>query len=197
VDGAYGGAALAAPSVRHQFAGIEDADSFIVDPHKWLFAPYDCCALVYRRPELARRAHPQAASYLDIVDRAEWNPSDLAVHLSRRPRGLPFWFSLATHGTDRYTAAIERTLAVAREVTAAIEAADHLELVHSPQLSVVLFERPGWDDERYAAWSSRLAHEGTVLCLPTRWQGRTVLRLAFVNPATDPRRVIEVLDTLR
>ncbi len=54
VDGAYGGAGLAAPSVRPLFAGVEHADSFIVDPHKWLFAPYDCCALVYRDPVLAR-----------------------------------------------------------------------------------------------------------------------------------------------
>ena len=61
IDGAYGGAALAAPSVRHLFDGVELADSFIVDPHKWLFAPFDCCALVYREPELARRAHTQQA----------------------------------------------------------------------------------------------------------------------------------------
>ena len=60
VDGAYGGAALAAPSVRDRFAGIEHADSFIVDPHKWLFAPFDSCALLYRNPELARAAHTPA-----------------------------------------------------------------------------------------------------------------------------------------
>ncbi|MHB1889902.1 MAG: pyridoxal phosphate-dependent decarboxylase family protein, partial [Acidimicrobiales bacterium] len=113
VDGAYGGAGLAAPSVRHRFVGIERADSFIVDPHKWLFAPYDCCALLYRTPELARAAHAQHASYLDEIDREEWNPADLAIHLSRRARGLPLWFSLATHGTDRYTAAIEQSIATA------------------------------------------------------------------------------------
>lgn len=197
VDGAYGGAALAAPSARHLFAGIHRADSFIVDPHKWLFAPYDCCALVYRQPELARAAHMQTASYLDVVDRAEWNPADLAVHLSRRPRGLPFWFSLAAHGTQRYCAAIEQTLTTTRQVADAIAAADHLRLVTEPMLSVVLFERPGWDDDAYRAWSSRLAREGVVLCLPTRWQGRTVLRLAFVNPATDPEKVLAVLETLR
>ena len=61
VDGAYGGAGLAAPSVRHLFAGVERADSFIVDPHKWLFAPFDCCALLYREPALARAAHTQNA----------------------------------------------------------------------------------------------------------------------------------------
>ena len=70
VDGAYGGAGLAAPSVRHLYAGIEHADSFIVDPHKWLFAPFDCCALLYREPALARAAHTQKASYLDVLTAA-------------------------------------------------------------------------------------------------------------------------------
>ena len=129
VDGAYGGAALAAPSVRHRFTGVERANSFIVDPHKWLFAPYDCCALLYREPQTARAAHSQKASYLDHIDREEWNPADLATHLSRRARGLPFWFSLAVHGTDRYSQAIERTLAIAREVADGIDASDHLRLV--------------------------------------------------------------------
>jgi glutamate/tyrosine decarboxylase-like PLP-dependent enzyme len=194
VDGAYGGAALAAPSVRDLFHGIERADSFIVDPHKWLFAPYDCCALLYRDPAAARAVHAQHASYLDPVDREAWNPSDLALHLSRRARGLPFWFSLATHGTDRYTEAVERTLSTAREVAAMIRASSRLRLVLEPELSVVLFERPGWTDEDYATWSHRLALEGVILCLPTRWRGRTVLRLAFVNPATEAQHVIDVLE---
>jgi glutamate/tyrosine decarboxylase-like PLP-dependent enzyme len=144
VDGAYGGAALTAPSVRHRFEGIERADSFIVDPHKWLFAPYDCCALLYRQPELARAVHAQHASYLDHIDRESWNPSDMAVHLTRRARGLPLWFSLATHGTDKYRDAVELTLSASRAVAEAIRASDHLRLVREPELSVVLFERPGW-----------------------------------------------------
>ena len=195
VDGAYGGAALAAPSARSLFAGIERADSFIVDPHKWLFAPYDCCALVYRQPELARAAHAQHASYLDAVDREIWNPWDLAAHLSRRCRGLPFWFSLAVHGTDRYTAAIEHTLDTARAVAEGMAKIPQLKLILPPTLSVILFERPGWSESDYHEWSSALSHEGVILCIPTRWQGRTVLRLAFVNPATDPDHVLEVLRT--
>jgi len=197
VDGAYGGAALAAPSVRHLFEGIERADSFIVDPHKWLFAPYDCCALLYRDPEPARAAHAQNAAYLDQIDREALNPSDLAIHLSRRARGLPFWFSLATHGTDRYVAAVERTLEIARIVADAIRTSDHLELVCEPELSVLLFERPGWQGCDYAAWSDALAKAGVILCVPTKFSGRTALRLAFVNPVTEPERVIEVLQTLR
>jgi glutamate/tyrosine decarboxylase-like PLP-dependent enzyme len=197
VDGAYGGAALAAPSVRPIFNGIERADSFIIDPHKWLFAPYDCCAVLYRDPDLARAAHAQTASYLDHIDREAPNPSDLAIHLSRRARGLPLWFSLATHGTQRYTAAVEQTLATAREVTAAIRSSSHLRLVHEPDLSVVLFERVGWSDQEYQDWSRRMAKGGVILCVPTKWRGRTVLRLAFVNPATRADKVIEALETTK
>ena len=193
VDGAYGGAALAAPSVRNLFNGIERADSFIVDPHKWLFATYDCCALLYRQPELARAAHAQKAGYLDAIDREVWNPWDYGVHLTRRARGLPFWFSLATHGTNRYAAAIEQTLATARAVAQGIQAIPQLSLLAEPTLSVVLFERPGWDDLTYRRWSRRLALEGRILCIPTLLRGRTALRLAFVNPATEADRVLEVL----
>ncbi len=196
VDGAYGGAALVAPSVADRFTGIRFADSFIVDPHKWLFAPYDACALVYRRPELAKAAHQQTASYLDHVDRHEWNPADLAVHLSRRPRGLPLWFSLTTHGTDRYRTAVEKCLATAREVADAIRDREGLRLLVPPELSVLIFDRPGWTEADYAAWSRSQAKAGRILCVPTRWQGQPVLRLAFVNPQTDAAQVIAALETL-
>ena len=197
VDGAYGGAALAAPTVRHRFTGIERADSFIVDPHKWLFAPYDCCALLYRDPATARAAHSQHASYLDTIDRDEWNPADLAIHLSRRVRGLPFWFSLATHGTAKYTEAIERAIRVADEIAAGIAERDHLRLVLAPELSVLLFERIGWTQQQYATWSHRMALDGVILCRPTTWEGRPVLRLIVVNPETTATDVLAALDTLR
>jgi glutamate/tyrosine decarboxylase-like PLP-dependent enzyme len=117
--------------------------------------------------------------------------------LSRRARGLPFWFSLATHGTDRYVAAVEQTLAISRSVATAIRSSSHLKLVCEPQLSVLLFQRLGWEAVAYRDWSRRMARDGVILCVPTTWHGETVLRLAFVNPATQAGRVIEVLDTLR
>ncbi len=195
VDGAYGGAGLVSPRLRPLYDGIERADSFIVDPHKWLFAPYDCCALVYRDADAARAAHAQHASYLDHVDRDVANPSDFAIHLSRRARGLSLWFSLATHGTDRYAAAVERTVKIAQRVARGIDETPHLTLLKEPELTVLLFERPGWDGADYARWSDDLAKAGTLLCIPTRWQGRPVLRLAFVNPETDPAAVLDVLRT--
>lgn len=197
VDGAYGGAALAAPSVRQRFDGIEQADSFIVDPHKWLFAPFDCCALVYRDPRQARRAHTQHAEYLDVLHLVEeWNPSDFAHHLSRRARGLPFWFSLAVHGTAAYTAAIETCLAVAREAAAAVERADHVELLFEPELSIVVFRRMGWAAADYQAWSDRALADGLAFVVPSSWAGETVLRFCLVNPLTTLDDVELILDSL-
>ena len=198
VDGAYGGAGLLAPSVRGRYAGIERADSFIVDPHKWLFAPFDSCALLYRDPEVARRAHTQHAEYLDVLHggEEEWNPSDYAHHLSRRARGLPFWFSLATYGTHAYRDAVETTLAVAKGGARLIDEAPHLELIMEPELSVVLFRRAGWSADDYQAWSDRMLAEGAAFVVPTAWAGDTVLRYCVVNPRTtidDIRLIVESL----
>ena len=197
VDGAYGLAALAAPSVRAAFDGIERADSFVVDPHKWLFAPYDCCALVYREPQYAAAAHAQFAAYLDMIDRNEWNPSDFAIHLSRRARGLPFWFSLATYGTAKYTAAIEQVLRTTRVIAAGIEASDHLELLMAPDLSVILFRVRGMSIDAMKSWSEVHRRNGNLLCIPTKWHGTDVFRLCLVNPDTQAAQVLAVLETLR
>lgn len=195
VDGAYGAAGLLAPSVRDRFRGIEHADSFIVDPHKWLFAPYDSCALVYRDPERARAAHRQDASYLDALNAtSEWNPSDFAHHLSRRPRGLPLWFSLATYGTDAYRDAVERVLAVTREAADEIRRRHELELILEPELSVVLFRRPGWGPDDYEAWWRRALREQVGFVQPTTWEGEKVARLCFVNPRTTIEHVRAILD---
>lgn len=154
IDGAYGGATLCAPSMKQALRGFERADSFGIDPHKWLFAPYDSAALVYRDPQLAAEAHAQHGDYLDAVDRSESNPSDLAFHLSRRARGLPLWFSLATHGTDAYADAVERTLATAQAFARNIDDRPGFTLLLEPQMSVVLFEVDGWERARYEAWTA-------------------------------------------
>ncbi len=198
VDGAYGGAGLAAPSVRDRYAGIEHCDSFIVDPHKWLFAPFDCCALLYRDPTLARAAHTQHAAYLDILNEApEWNPTDYSVGLTRRARGLPFWFSLATHGTEAYTAAVERTLEVARFAAAEVTRREGLELVNEPDLSVVVFRRLGWGPSDYSAWSDRLLADEFAFVVPTSHDGEVVTRFAIVNPRTTEADISAILDTMR
>ncbi len=186
VDAAYGGGALASTTHRGELDGIERADSFGIDPHKWLFAPYDCAAILYRDPAMAAHAHAQQAAYLDAVDRDEANPADLSLHLTRRARGLPLWFSLATNGTRAYAEAVDTALRLAHDVAERIRTHERLELVLEPTLSVVLFRRLGWDEDAYTAWSERTARAGTALVVPTRWRGEMCLRICVVNPRTDP-----------
>lgn len=194
VDAAYGGAAMAAPSARPLFDGIELADSIIIDPHKWLFAPFDCCALLWRDPDQARAAHAQHAGYLEFLDAyGDWNPSDFAIHLTRRSRGLPFWFSLATYGTDAYAEAIQVTLDLADAAAARVEAAAHLDLVWGPGLSVVVFERTGWNAAHYQAWTEAAMADGSAFVVPSRHDGKPVFRFCFVNPRTTVEQIDEII----
>jgi glutamate/tyrosine decarboxylase-like PLP-dependent enzyme len=198
VDGAYGLAALCAPSVRARFAGIEQADSFIVDPHKWLFAPFDSCALVYREPQYGRAAHRQHASYLESLyaDDAAFNPSDYGVHLTRRPRGLPFWFSLAVHGTEAFSEAVERSLALTRAAAEEIRARPDLDLLVEPELTVLVFRRRGWAAADYDRWATELRRSGTAFVLPTAVDGEPAARIAIVNPKTTVEDVKVILDAM-
>ncbi|MFF9851083.1 pyridoxal phosphate-dependent decarboxylase family protein [Streptomyces litmocidini] len=179
LDAVYGGAALFVPELRARLRGIEHADSLVVDPHKWMFAPFDCGALLYREPHLARAVHTQDASYLDAIHGADgadhdtdWNPSDYAYHLTRRPRGLPLWFSLAVHGTDG------------------------LHLLREPELTVVLIRRTGWRPEDYYAWSKRLLASGLAFVTPSVWEGETVARLAFLHPGITEETVRTIIASL-
>ncbi len=197
VDGAYGLAALCAPTVRPLFNGIERADSLIVDPHKWLFAPFDACALIYRDPTVAKRAHTQHASYLETLeDPNEWNPSDYAVHLTRRARGLPFWFSLAANGTREYSEAMQQTLDVAQHAAQLVRDHPNLELIHDPLLSIVAFKRIGWNTADYERWSDKLLADQIGFVVPSAHKGEPMLRFAIVNPWTTEKDIAEILATL-
>ncbi|MBU6242960.1 MAG: aminotransferase class V-fold PLP-dependent enzyme [Acidobacteria bacterium] len=196
VDGAYGLAALCSPSLRHLFSGIELADSLIVDPHKWLFAPFDACALIYRNPNIARAAHTQHAGYLASLETGEWNPSDYAIHLTRRVRGLPFWFSLAAHGTKEYAAAMDKTMLIAREGARLVNENSNLELILEPELSIVAFKRKGWSSSDYQNWSAKLLADQIGFVTPSTHLGKPILRFAIVNPWTKVSDLELILGTL-
>jgi glutamate/tyrosine decarboxylase-like PLP-dependent enzyme len=161
-----------------------------------LFAPYDSCALVYRNAADAANAHGQSAVYLDAVDKTHWNPSDYALHLTRRARGLPFWYSLATHGTKAYGDAIATTIATAHAIADGIAQMDGLDLLLGPQLSVILFRPKAMSADDMDAWAEENRRSGALLCLPTTWHGEKVFRLCIVNPETDPVAVLATLKSL-
>jgi L-2,4-diaminobutyrate decarboxylase len=198
IDGAYGLAGVLSPKYKHLFDGSELADSFIVDPHKWLFAPYDACALVYRDPKIARATHTQHGEYLEALnDSGLWNPADYAFGLTRRTRGLPLWFSLATHGIQKYREAIEQNIDLAHEVASLIKTMDHVELVREPELSVVVFERKGWELADYNAWSDKLLRDEIGFVVPSSHKGKPNTRFAIVNPLTSFERLTEILESMK
>ena len=203
VDAAYGGGALIADSVRYMFKGIEKADSITIDPHKWMFSPYDCGAVIYKNPKLAKQAHSQQGSYLEIFkDEGAhgFNPTDYQIQLTRRVRGLPLWFSLATHGTDRYKEAVERGIELAQIAGKMITLKPHVELVRAPSLSCVLFRRKGWKPEDYREWTYENHKKGFALVTPTKWKSgdtfETVSRFCFINPDTTENDIEAILDTM-
>ncbi|MUP46248.1 aminotransferase class V-fold PLP-dependent enzyme [Gramella sp. BOM4] len=199
VDCAYGGGALAANSVRHLFDGIEKADSITIDPHKWLFSPYDCGAVIYKDLELAKNAHSQKGAYLEIFkdEGAQgFNPADYQIQLTRRLRGLPLWFSLAMHGTNKYREAIERGIELANIAAKKVQEHENLELVRPASLSVVLFKRKGWKAEDYRDWTYKNHREGFALVTPSSWKGESVIRFCFINPDTTEKDIDDILATL-
>jgi glutamate/tyrosine decarboxylase-like PLP-dependent enzyme len=197
VDAAYGGAALLSNRTRPAFAGIELADSVTIDPHKWLFTPFDCAAVLYRDPSLARASHTQTAPYLDAVQGTDYdNPADYALHLSRRPRGLPLWMSLIAHGTDAYVRSVEICLDLAEYAAARVRRSPALALLAEPSLSILTFERVGWSRADYQRWSLSARRRGLGLITPTVVARRDALRFCFVNPQTTPADIDLLLDDI-
>ena len=197
IDGAYGLAGILDENSKKLFKGSKYADSFIVDPHKWLFTPFDCCALVYRNPKLASAAHTQHGEYLDtLTDGGEFNPSDYAYNLTRRARGLPLWFSLATYGVAAYRKAVADNIHVAHKIAEVIRKREDLKLVREPELSIVVFEKKGWQLADYEAWSDRILKQGLGFVTPSSHLGKPNARFAIVNPRTDVKLLTQIIDSM-
>ena len=199
VDGAYGAAALLLPELRHAFDGIERADSFIVDPHKWLFAPAGSCALLYRNPSLAAAVHTQHGPYVDVLhesDALSMNPSDLGFQLTRRASGLPLWFALAVHGLEAHRRAIRVSVGLASHAAERLAGYDGVELLMRPQLGVVLFRRAGWAAAEWRSWAQRLLDDRIAFVAPTTVRGEPVGRLVFLHPLTPEGVIDEIVASL-
>ncbi len=198
VDGAYGGAGLLLPELRDRYQGIDRADSIVMDPHKWWFAPFDCAALLYRDPRIAKSVHTQDASYLDVIHDShdDLNPSDLAYHLTRRARGLPLWFSMAVNGLDAYRDAVRHSVDLARYAAERLKSSEECEVIREPDLGIVLFRRLGWTTADYDRWSRDLLGSQVAFVTSSGWRGETVGRLAFLHPATTTDHIDEVLAAL-
>jgi aromatic-L-amino-acid/L-tryptophan decarboxylase len=201
-DAAYGGFAALTERGRALLAGLGRADSVTLDPHKWLYQPYECGCLLVRDGSSLREAFEILPDYLRDAeaDEAEVNFSDLGLQLSRSARAFKLWFSLRFFGIDAFAAAIDRTLDLAERAAAAIEASPVLEHRAPPSLGIVCFARSFPDTEdaaeverRHAALAGRVEESGVGLVSSTRLHGRSALRLCILNHTTGASHVDAVL----
>ena len=195
VDAAYAGAAMVCPEFRGAFAGVDRADSLVVNAHKWLFTPMDCSCFWTRRPDALRRAFSLVPEYLRTADDAEVNLMDYSPALGRRFRALKLWAVLRCYGREGLQRTIREHVRLAALFESWVRAEPGWELCAPRPFSVVCFRRAGADADNEALLE-RVNRSGEAFLSSTRLGGRTVLRLAIGNARTteaDVRRAWEVL----
>jgi aromatic-L-amino-acid decarboxylase len=197
VDAAYGGFFILTKRARHRFAGIERADSVVLDPHKGLFLPYGCGAVVVRDRAALRRGFALSSDYLDHVHREGVpSPADYSPELTRHFRALRLWTSLKLHGLERYRAALEEKLILAQLAHRRLATMEHVETGPEPALSCVSFRVRGADDAPTAALLARILARGRVHLSSTRLWGRLYLRLCVLSFRSHRSEVEEALEEI-
>jgi aromatic-L-amino-acid decarboxylase len=204
VDGAYGGMAAIVPETRAILAGVDRADSFVVNPHKWLFTPIDCSAFYTRRPAVLKQAFSLVPEYLvTAVDEAVVNYMDYGLQLGHRFRALKLWTVIRTFGVEGLAARIRGHCAMAREFAGWVDADPDWQRMAPVPLSLVCFRYAprGIDDAQADALNlallSRVNAGGRVYLSHNRLAGRIVLRLAVGNLRTETRHLTTAWSELR
>ena len=189
VDGAFGLWAAVAPSRRHLVEGIERADSWTTDAHKWLNVPYDSGIVLCAHPESHRAAMTITASYLiqdegarRVRDQVDWVPE-----FSRRARGFPVYAALRSLGRSGIAELVERCCASATRFAAAIAKLPDVELLNEVVLNQVLFRFES--DERTDEVLRRVQEDGAVWMSGTTWNGRKAIRVSVSNWQTGDEEI--------
>jgi len=204
VDGAYGGMLAIVPEYRHLLDGVHQADSLVVNPHKWLFTPSECSLLYLRRPEVLKRAFSLVPEYLVTREQDEViNYMDYGVQLGRRFRALKLWMMIRAFGVDHLVARMRDHRAFARAFAGWIEADPNWMLMAPVPFALVCFRYAprGMSDEECDRRNEEIMHAvnagGDVFLSHTKLRGRFTLRLAVGNLRTELRHVELAWERLR
>jgi aromatic-L-amino-acid decarboxylase len=206
VDASYAGPAAILPEFRYLLAGCEQADSLVVNPHKWLFVPIDFSALYVRDLENLRRTFALVADYLVTSESGVRNDMDYGLQLGRRFRALKFWFVLRHYGARGMRERLRSHVALAQEFASWLEAEEGWQIAAPHPLSVVCFRHvpaelveaePVAADAHNARIVEAANASGEIFISSTKLDGRTVLRLAIGNERTTREDVAVAWDVLR
>ena len=183
VDGAFGLWGRAAPARVAQLAGVEAADSWATDGHKWLQTPYDCGFAIVRDAEAHRRAMAISASYLPPPEGADRDPSAYVPELSRRARGIGTWAMLRQYGRSGIAELVERGCRVAESMATALAGEPGVALVCEVVLNQFMI-RFGDDDAATLATVERIQADAVAFIGAAQWRGRWVMRVSVSSAAT-------------
>jgi glutamate/tyrosine decarboxylase-like PLP-dependent enzyme len=196
VDGAYGAPARLTAAGRDLLTGIERADSLVLDPHKWLFQPYECGCLLVREPGLLERAFALDGAYLRDTRGGLVEFRNRGLQLTRGSRALKLWLSLRVFGLDAFRAAIARGIALAEHAEALLRERGGWEIVSPATLAIVCFRRIDADDEETDRMVREAVADGYAAPSTTILGGRTVARLCTINPRTTEADLLETVKRL-
>jgi aromatic-L-amino-acid/L-tryptophan decarboxylase len=204
IDAAYGGFFALTVRGRAALAGIERADSVVLDPHKTMFLPYGTGALLVRDPQRLQRAHIVDAEYLPArpTDPGAYDFADLSPELTRPFRGLRIWLAVKLHGIDVFRRALDEKLDLARWLAAELAALDTIDVLAPPPLSTFAFRLhsphiAGDDaDALNRAALDRINASRRVLLTGTTLRGRFTLRVSIVSFRTHADRMREARDII-
>lgn len=194
VDAAYAGAAAALPEMRDRFDGWEQADSIVLNPHKWLFTPMDCSAFFTRRPEILRAAFALVPEYLKSGE-DEDNLMDYGIQLGRRFRALKLWFILRYFGREGIQSRVREHIRMARHFAGWVDEHPDFERVAPAPFGTVCFRAApgGFTEETLDGLNRRLLESvnetGECFLSHTRHRGQFCLRLSVGNIRTEERHV--------
>jgi glutamate/tyrosine decarboxylase-like PLP-dependent enzyme len=196
VDAAMGGAAMLLPECRPLWAGVEHADSIVVNPHKWLEVAFDCSLYFVRDPQHLTRVMSTSPSYLQTpMDAQVRNYRDWGIALGRRFRALKIWFTLRDQGAAALRARLRRDLEHARWLAGAVGAAPGWRIVAPVTLQTVCVrhEAGGLEGEALDAhtrrWAQALNDGGQAFVTPARYAERWMVRVSIGNASTERRHV--------
>lgn len=192
VDGAFGMWANASPNLKHLTAGVEQADSWGTDGHKWLQTPYDCGFAIVRDAEAHCRAMAVSASYLPPASDLERDPSTYVPELSRRARGFSVWAMLKQLGRAGVAAMVEQDVAVAQQMAAAMAAIPGVELICPAELNQFMVHfgaglSPEEGDRLTLATVAQVQEDAVAFIGASQWRGRWVMRISVCSIATTPQ----------
>jgi len=198
VDGAFGLWARVSPKTAHLANGVDLADSWSVDGHKWLQVPYDCGFAIVRDTEAQKRAMDISASYLNADPEDGRNPTHFVPELSRRARGFAVWAVLQSLGRSGIQNMIEHHCDCARTGATSISKIPGLRVVNRVELNqVVVGIEEAETSLTIAELTHRLNAEDGFFVRPTTWRGEEVLRLSFISPTTSDASVERLVEALR